>query len=244
MKKLFCLLLSALLLISLCGCVPNTGNLRGEIETPSSSEDLRGEVQTPSSSENISDDDETPPTTSEPVLSLGKTENNRYHNDYFGVSCTLPSDWFFYTDEEIRELNNFTMDSLDEDFAENLKNATIIYDMFAKTPNGFNFTNITMEKLTPLQVLTSDLKTALESQFPTLESSYANMGYTNIQTAYQKVTVDGKEYDGMKLTAQLQGIDFYVVSICYLKKSYLVSVSVASLVTDDTDTLLSYYTIS
>ena len=231
MKKFACLLLAMLLLVCLCGCVPNTGNLRGEIETPSSST-------------NTLDNNETPPPSTGPELSLGKTENNRYHNDFFGISCTLPSDWIFYTDEEIRELNNFTMDTFDEDFAEALKNATVIYDMFAKHPNDLGSTNVNMEKLSALQVLMLDLKANIELQLPSLETSYTNMGYTNIQTAYTKITVNGKEYDGMTLTCQLQGINFYSASICYIKNSYLVSINVGSLITNETDTLWSYYTLS
>ena len=231
MKKFACLLLAMLLLVCLCGCVPNTGNLRGEIETPSSST-------------NTPDNNETPPPSTGPELSLGKTENNRYHNDYFGLSCTLPSNWIFYTDEEIRELNNIAMGALEEDISDLLKNATVIHDMFAKNSNGFCSTNTTMEKLSALQVLTLDLKKNIEIALPALEQSYANMGYTNIQTAYTKITVNGKEYDGMTLTCQLQGINFYAASICYIKNSYLVSINVGSLITNETETLLSYYTLS
>ncbi len=244
MKKLFCLLLAAILVMSLWGCVPNPENLRGEIETPSSSGELDGESQTPSSSENFSDDDETPPTTSGSELSLGKTENNRYYNDYFGISCTLPSDWAFYTDEEIRELNNLAMDSFDEDITEALENATIIYDMFAQDSYGFSSTNVTMEKLTATQTVFLDLKENIEALLPAMEQSYANMGYTNIQTAYTKVTVGGKEYDGMTVSAQIQGIDVYSVSFCYKRAYYLVNINVTSFITDETETLLGCYTIS
>jgi len=165
-------------------------------------------------------------------------------NDYFGISCTLPSDWIFYTDEEIRELNNIAMGALEEDISDLLKNATVIHDMFAKNSNGFCSTNTTMEKLSALQVLTLDLKTNIERLLPALEQSYANMGYTNIQSSYTKVTVDGKEYDGMTSTCQLQGINCYTLSFCYIKNSYLVNVNVTSFITDETETLLSYYTLS
>lgn len=242
MKKLFCLLLSAVLLLSLFGCVPNT-DIRGEIETPSSSTTLQGEVETPTNSTTASSEAEDS-SSDGPEFSLGTTENNRYHNDYFGISCNLPSGWSFYTDEQIRELNNITMDALDSDVVEALENAAIIYDMYAENPTDLLYTNVIMEKLTALQLLTLDIKATLESQFPALKTAYANMGYTNTQVSYQKTTVGGKEYDGMMLTAQIQGIDFYAVSFCYVKNSYLVNISVSSLVTDETNTLLSYYTIS
>ena len=242
MKKLFCLLLSALLLLSLLGCVPNT-DIRGEIETPSSSTSLRGEVETPTNSTTASSEAEDS-SSDGPVFSLGTTENNHYYNNLFGISCTIPSDWVFYTDEQMMELNNITMDTLDSDIVEALKNATVIYDMFAQDTYGFNSTNVNMELLEPMQMVMLDLKENVEALLPALEQSYANMGYTNIQSAYTKVTVDGKEYHGFKLSAQIQGIDIYSVSFSYKSAYYLVNVNVTSFITDETDTLLSYYTIS
>lgn len=243
MKKLFCLLLSALLLLSLFGCVPNPENLRGEIETPSSSTTLQGEVETPTNSTTASSKAEDS-SSDGPEFSLGTTENNHYYNNLFGISCTIPSDWVFYTDEQMMELNNLTMDMFDGDIAEALKNATIIYDMFAQDSYGFNSTNVNMELLEPMQFVMLNLKENIESMLPALEQSYANMGYTNIQSAYTRVTVDGKEYDGMKVSAQIQGINIYSISFCYKRAYYLVNVNVTSFITDETDTLLSYYTIS
>lgn len=216
MKRLLGLLLTMMLLVSLCSCSGDT-EIRGEIST------------TPSN---------------EPDFSLGKTENNRYRNDYLGISCTLPSDWVFYTDEQILEINNIALDSFEGNIAEAIKNAPILYDMYATNPNDLSSTNINIEKLSAIQLLTLDLKANLESQFPALKTSFANMGYTNVQIVYQKVTVDGKEYDGMRATAQIQGIDFYTVSFCVKKGSYLVSINVTSFQTDKTATLLSYFSVS
>ena len=200
-KKMFSLMLAISLLVSLCGCVSDT--------------DVRGDITN------------TVPKETENSFVLGKTENNCYQNDYLGITCTLPSEWEFYTDEQILQINNFAVDFFDEDFAEVLKNATIIYDMYAMNTND-----------------SGNVKTSIEKQLPSLETSFSNLGYTNIQTSYQKVTVDGKEYDAAKVTAEINGIKYYGVTFCFKKGIYVANISVSSMYTDKIDTLLSCFTIS
>ena len=218
MKKMFSLMLAISLLVSLCGCVSDT--------------DVRGDITN------------TVPKETENSFVLGKTENNCYQNDYLGITCTLPSEWEFYTDEQILQINNFAVDFFDEDFAEVLKNATIIYDMYAMNTNDSGNVNVNLEKFSVWQIATLDLKTSIEKQLPSLETSFSNLGYTNIQTSYQKVTVDGKEYDAAKVTAEINGIKYYGVTFCFKKGIYVANISVSSMYTDKIDTLLSCFTIS
>ena len=216
MKKLFCVLFSVLLTVSLCACGGDSGDVRGQITTD--------------------------PT--DPPFSLGTTANNTYKNTYLGLSCTLPSDWVFYTDEQIRELNNFVGDMAGEEYQELLKNATIIYDMYAATPDSLNSININLEKLNALQIVSLDLKTVLESQFPTIKSSLENIGYTNVQMQYEKITVDGKEYDGITVTANFSGISFYETCFCFLKGQYLANVTIACLQNNNIPSILNQFSFS
>ncbi len=69
------------------------------------------------------------------------------------------------------------------------------------------------------------------------------MGYSNISVGYQKITVDGKAFDGMRLTASYMGINFYLCVFAFLKGNYLANVTVGALQTDITDTVLGYFTV-
>ena len=222
MKKVLCLLLVIMMLVSLSGCFGGNGT-----------EDVRGDTgnETPSQNE------------SEPEFSLGKTTNNTYNNDFLGISCTLPAEWVFFTDEQILELNNIVGDILDEEIAERLKNANIIYDMYAAYQTEGSNMNINLEKLGAVQMIALDIKQTLEAQIGTIKSTYQSMGYTDTDVEYQKIKVGGKEFDGLKLTAKIQGIDFYATIFTFRKSNYLANVTVCSLQTDKIDTILSYFTV-
>lgn len=212
MKKFLCLFLAIILTFGLCACGGN-GNVRGEIEGGDG-----------------------------PEFSLGDTVSNTYKNDFLGISCTLPSEWVFYTDEQILQMNNIVGEVIDDKVAEQLKDANIIYDMFAQTSTG-NSINVNMEKLSALQVLSLNIKNTLEAQIDTIKQSYQKMGYSNVNVGYQKVTVDGKEFDGLRLTASIQGINFYLYVFTFLKGNYLANVTVSAVQTDSTNTVLGYFTV-
>lgn len=178
---------------------------------------------------------------------LGKVAGNTYRNDYFGIGCTLPSDWTFKTEAEILEQNKITADVLDDASAEVLKNASIIYDMAASTAAADNM-NVNMEKITAAQAEILNLKQVFEAQIPTIEAGYKSMGYTNIKVNYQKTTVDGKSYDSLVFSADYvasseQTITLYGVAFGFVKENYIVNVSVCSTDANKLDTYLGYFTI-
>ena len=222
MKKAACLFLAVIMLTGLCGCLAENGT-----------DDVRGNVVSGNNSQNAQ----------EPELSLGKTENNTYNNEFLGLSCTLPSDWVFYTDEQILELNNIIGDVLGEEIAQQLKNANVIYDMVASSQTEGSSLNVTLEKLSAVQMINLDIKQALEAQFDTMKSSYQNMGYTDIRMEYEKIEVDGKEFDGLKLVAKIQGYDFYVTAFAFRKSNYLANVTVCSFEKSRVEAILDYFTV-
>ncbi len=225
MKKILSLVLAIIMLVGLCSCLGDNEN-----------DNVRGDIVTQTSSESESQPE------SEPQLSLGKTANNTYNNEFLGLSCTLPDEWTFYTDEEILQLNNLTADLVDEEIAKSLENANLIYDMYAMKTDGSNI-NINLEKLSAVQLIALDIKATLESQIDTIKSAYESIGYTDINIGYQKINVDGKEFDALVLTAKIQGIDFYANVFTFRKGSYLASVTVCSLQTDKIDDILNCFTV-
>lgn len=224
MKKIIVLLLAMILTFSLCACAFNA--------------DIRGEITT----------DPTQPTSSsestEPEYSMGTAANNTYTSTFLGLSCTLPDEWRFYSDEEILQLNNISSSYMDEATQEALKNATIVYDMAALHETDSGNININLEKLTVLQAATLDIKATLESQLPAIETAFANMGYSDIKIEYTKVTVDGKEFDALQLFGKVNGMDFYEIVFSFKKGLYMVNVTVSSFETDKTEQILGYFTVT
>ena len=89
----------------------------------------------------------------------------------------------------------------------------------------------------------SDRTFYTEAQFDAIKTTYQNMGFTDVNIYYDKITVDGKEFDGARFSAKIQGIDFYGVIFTFRKANYLANVTICSLVTNETDTFLGYFDV-
>lgn len=222
MKKLLALVLAFVMVCSLCGCFGGDNN-----------DDVRGDINSGGQNEEQN----------EPEFSLGKAENNTYNNEFLGISCTLPSEFVFYTDKQILELNNMVGDVIDEDISKQLESANIIYDMYAVNQTSGDSINVNLEKLSAAQIITLDIKKNLEAQIETIKSSFQNMGYTDIDVAYKKISIDGKEFDSLTIFAKVQGIPFYSTVFTFRKSNYLANVTFGSLQTDKTDTFVGYFTV-
>lgn len=179
----------------------------------------------------------------EPEFSLGTVANNTYTNEFLGIRFTLPAEWVFYTEEQILEVNNIVGDAVDEEVAKRLENASIIYDMFATHPADGSNMNINLEKINPIQMATLDIKQTLEAQIDTIKEGYNNLGYADTTVEYQKIQVDGKDFDALKLASKIQGVDYYATVFTFKKGNYLASVTVGAPQADKIDTILSYFTI-
>lgn len=233
MKRILCFILSVFLLLSFAGCAGGNEN-----------DDVRGEIISGNDTADTQPSASTAPQETEPEFSMGKSENGVYKNDFLGLTCTVPAGWEFYTDEQILEMNNITADYYDEDFAQQIQNAAIIYDMFVINSADSSNINVNLEKLNPLQMLTIDIQQVLENQIDTIKSTYENMGYADPQVQYGKVTVDGKELDGLYITATIQGVSMYQTTFAFPKGSYLANVSITTIQTDKTQEILSYFSFN
>ena len=221
MKKLLCFLLSAIMIFSLFACDEIKKSEKDD------EDDVRGNISSDKDDEGAE-------------LSLGKTSGGTYTNDFLGLSWTLPEGWEFYSDAEILALNNIAEGYLDEDVAKQLEKASLIYDMYAQNSSEGSTVNVVIEKLRTTKI---DIKTSLESQIDMIKSSYANMGYTDVSVEYEKVTVDGQEFDGLRMTAKIQGFDFYAQIFAFKKDNYMANVTLCTLYTDTTGDLLDLFTV-
>ena len=87
----------------------------------------------------------------EPEFSMGKISGGTYRNDFLGLSCTIPQGWEFYSEEQLLQLNNIVGEFMDEEVQEQLKNANMVFDMFAQNAIGDSSINVNMEKLAATQ---------------------------------------------------------------------------------------------
>lgn len=170
---------------------------------------------------------ETTTTTTAAEVRLGSTTGGVYQNTFIGIGCKFDSSWVIYSDEEIREVNELTMDSLSDEYAEQLANAAVLYDFFASTENGDSI-NINLEKVTAIQALAIDTETYVDMSISSLEDALAGTGVANVKAEKVKRTFAGEETFSATISMTIEGVPFYETVVCLKRGNYFVSITVGA----------------
>lgn len=232
MKKISVVLFVLMLAATVYGC--------------GSEEDVRGEItnaveETTEETTEETAEETTEETVEEKELELGSVNGTIYENSFIGLGYELNDGWSFYTDEQIRELNNATAELAGEEYQELMKDATIIYDMFASDENNLNNININLEKVNPVQLLATDIGENFELMMPTMESTYENMGYTNFNYEITTTEIDGKEVDVAYITAEISDVTMYQALFAVKCNGYLANIAVGTFFEDTTAEVLENF---
>lgn len=213
MKKLTALLLALIMLFSFTACnkkIPRD-NVRGE--------------QTENT---ISSNEEENSATASEEFSAGDTEGLTYENKFIGLGCRLDSNWSFYSDEQIKELNNIATDLAGEEYEKALENADLVYDMYAINSNQTDSINVILEKVSSLQLAALDITENFETIFPTIKQSLENMGYTNVTYEIGSIRIDDREFANLNTVAEINGIKMYQSTIAVKCGGYLANIAVTT----------------
>ena len=257
MKKLFVLLLSAVILLNGASCTGGDTTTAPESAEETAADtvketDFVTEEETEADTNAVTDevtDAETEAVTDaeteaeeEKELSLGNVNGNTYKNDFIGIGCTIGDGWVFYNDEQIAQINGITQSYLDEDYLEQMKNATVFYDMYASSESSSTI-NISLEKGTKLAVLLTDIDKVLTNSVGSIESSFANMGGTNFKYELRDVEIDGETFKGMDMYVEINGVPVYETMFCIKANEYLVYACVCTYIENTTDDILGTFFI-
>lgn len=174
---------------------------------------------------------------------IGEISGDTYENKFFGIKCEIDNDWAFSTEEEIAELNNFTMDYMPDDLAKQYEKSGNFIDMYASADDGFDNINISAQKLSKSEIKNFDAVENFKAAIPTLEKTFENMGCTDCDFEVSKATVDGEEYDAYYGTAQREDLRMYQQQIAVIRNNYLVTITVTSYNEDICDDIFDFMTI-
>lgn len=245
MKKIIALLLALLCIVSvMSGCSALEDFAEGfkdgvkeEISTPVD-DDTENKNDNETSTPVVDDEEEDK---EEKEFAFGVTNNKQYRSDFIGVSCTIPEDWDFFDEESIKELNDIALDAIDEDIAEKLKNANVIYDMYASNAGTADNVNINLEKIPSYMLSNLDVEEVLKKQFTTIEQSLESAGASVDEIKYIEIEVDGQKFDGISIDSTLLGTKLYQKMIALNRGNYLVYITATSYDASGTDEILSFF---
>ena len=169
------------------------------------------------------------------------TDGLVYENAFIGLGCTLPSDWTFYSDEEIMQLNNYTADVMGEEYKELMESAQIVYDMYADDSTGMNNINVSLEKIDNRMLAGVDVADIYAQNAAMFVEMYTSMGCSNVVAEPTTFDIGGEEFDGIAISAEINGSTLYQKCFGVKCNGYLASIAITAYADDVTDDIISSF---
>ncbi len=216
MKKILALILVLIMVFSLsaCGLVDNiVGNyIRGtqyEVNTEA--------VEIPA--ETVAEEKD---------FSVGHVSGATYESEFLSIGCPLPDSWSFYSDEEIKELNNMATDLAGEEYEKLMKEATLVYDMMASSNDQMSSLNIVLEKSNAAAVAMFDLNKNGDTIAQSAKSSLESIGFTDVNYTITTTEFLDEEAQCLKWDMKMGTVDYYEMQVFVKAFGYLATITVAS----------------
>lgn len=229
MKKtaMIALMLAALLLLASCAPTDITGVTSIIKGSDSQTDSTASDVQ-------------------EPVTDLpgrGSTDGAVYENASLALGISFDSEWTLYNDAQIAELNGLTEKALGEDYAETVKNADLVYDLYAMRSDGSSL-NLIFENMGILYGTVMNDVSYIDSALPQLETTAAQLGWVIENSEKTTVTAAEQEFHALKLTLNIGGGTLYETVICKKIGNYMAVMTIASVDSNVIDSLIdSFYKV-
>lgn len=236
MKRIVSLILAAMMLLSMTACGSKPADVRGEVETVAATEaQIQGEVETaPATEAPETEPAEEAEEAEEVDVQLGTTDSNTYTNKFLKLRCTLGADWEFYTDEEIRELNQLTQDSLSDQYAEMVKNADTLQDMYAINNETGETVNITISKMSLFAGAVLTTEDYADMAIPQLGPALESAGMTDVQVSKDTISFTGEDTTALRITCKVDGYDLFETMAVLKRGAYIICITSASYIEDTT----------
>lgn len=178
----------------------------------------------------------TPGVTGDAVPDMGTVSGGTYTNRFAGISCTLDDSWYFYTDEQIDELNGFVRESTsDEELKTRLESSSSVQDMYAASTDGLIMGLLGGSTVTPQDVAELSVE-----QVPAALESY---GFTDVTAQLTTVDFAGqKNVPAVAVSAMNGDIATYELLVCLKAGNYSFSVTLCSFTEDVTADMAALFT--
>ena len=232
MKKMICLLL--VLPLVLCACGGSEKPVSGQV-VPAQTEAAPTET--------------TAPAVEDRPVSLGRMEGGEYINEYVGYGCKLDTSWAFYTAEELQELPGNIAELMEgTELGDNMEQYTQISDMAAENVDelitmNVQYTKLGMqERLAYAMVSEEEILQQVLNQKDTMTAAYAQAGIEVFAMEMVDVTFLGQPRHAIHTTAQIQGVDYFILQIFdHHLGQYSVVTTFGSYVEDKTESMLDLF---
>lgn len=171
---------------------------------------------------------------------FGKVTNDTYENSFLGIGCTLEG-WHYYTDEELKGVNQRTKEALSDEFDDLIDQSISI--MMAEQPGGMQNTNIQIQNIKNYVSIyeTTGIQKVAEYSMSGFKLTLEAAGFTDIQLEVSEQTVGGKTFTCVVGQYKMKGVQMYFRQIWDVQDIYLMTVTVTTVMEDATEEVFSHY---
>ena len=150
-----------------------------------------------------------PAARAEDNFGTGTIQDNVYWNETMKIGCQLDETWYFYSEEEILEVNGMTAEALEGEIAEMIENGGSITDMFAQNLETGATLNVVFQRVSLADSLLYNEKSYIEASIPTLEEAFAQMGIEDVAFTTQEMEFMGETHCVLLITGMYSGVPIY-----------------------------------
>lgn len=209
MKKLLCVILAAVMLLSVCGCAA-ISEIMGE---------ATGTANAGTNEDGV-------------AFSIGEWDGNVYTNDFAELTFTTPDDWTHLNEEELAELMSISLENtVDNDLAAKIAEMSTSYALMAMSADSTSNAQVMFENLAVTGNKSMEPAAYINIVAAQLKSQYASTyGFDTQIGDIETYTIGGNEYSSILLVLESEGTP--VMEQMYLVRKidkYMASIALTAL---------------
>ena len=163
-----------------------------------------GKETTPEDNDTTTIEPTTEPDEIAPVR--GEKTNDAYINESLNLKIAKPKGWFFYTDEQMAQISNMTVDAYKEtDIAEIIEKSGQLMDLMMADLGGSNLNLLIQPKNAMLDAYTDEQIFTLSEEMFRTQFQSAGMEVKNYEAVAMEV--GGEEHTVLHLLLTVQGVE-------------------------------------
>ncbi|MBR6165342.1 MAG: hypothetical protein IKQ45_05390 [Clostridia bacterium] len=171
---------------------------------------------------------------------LGTITGETYENSFLGIGCRLEG-WHYYTDEEIEETNQITMENLAAEIRK-LASENIAV-MVAETADSLQNVNIQLRNVAQYTSVYNEvgLVSIAQSSLDQFKESLEASGMNDVDTHLDSVNISGEDIPGIGGSYTLSSYPIYFMQLWILRGDFLVYLTATTILEDQTEEVLSHF---
>lgn len=170
-----------------------------------------------------------PAARAEDEFNFGSTQDNTYWNETLKIGCTLDENWYFFTKEEIAQVNNMTVEALEGNLAQMVKDGGSLMDMYAQNLETGATLNLMVERLSLVNSLAVTEKLYANASQETVKQTLEQMGIEEVEVTLNAMEFAGQEHQSVAITGTYSGVPVFETMVVVKSGRNMIVVTAFSL---------------